>query len=251
MVRGLRGRFHTVCLALTLTIVAAGIQPLGAAMAAETLGAPVLVSPAESCVARLADVRVTAGSSTTSMTVLLNGSLLGSMECSSGETLSFGRVTVPAGRSTLTVVVSDSDGTTRTFDHPLRRIEHSWSTCIIIDKSDFRLYWIRNDVLVRSYAVAHGKVGASTPAALWIVGSKERSSPRSVYGPRKLRLYRRVYAGRHRGYRYKRTRFLIHGTNQPRSIGTRASHGCIRLLNVNILDLWPQVPAGTIVQTRQ
>ncbi|MDO8915380.1 MAG: L,D-transpeptidase [Coriobacteriia bacterium] len=242
---------RVIHLALVITILGAGALLPSTADAAEAVGPPTLVSPAESFVAHRADVRVTPGSSTTSMTVLLNGAPVGSLACTTGVTLSFGRVAVPAGRSTLTVVSSDPLGGTRTFDYALRRVEYSWPTCIIIDKSDFRLYWIRDDVLVKSYAIAHGKRRTPTPAALWIVGRKERTPPRSVYGPRKLRLFRRVYAGRRRGYRYKYTRYAVHGTNQPWVIGTLASHGCIRLTNASILDLWPRVPAGTIVQTRQ
>lgn len=251
MARGSTLHGRVVCLVLAVALLGVGVPCPAAAEVLDSPGAPVLVSPSEPFVARSVDLRVLTGSSTTSMTVLLNGSPVGSVACSAGVTLSFGRVAVPPGRSSLTIMVADSAGSTRTFSYAVRRVEHSWPTCIIVDKSDYRLYWIRDDVLVKSYPIAHGKVGASTPAALWIVGRKERSAARSVYGPRKLRLYRRYYAGRRRGYRYKRTRFLIHGTNQPWVIGTRASHGCIRLHNAGILDLWPQVRVGTVVQTRQ
>jgi len=46
------------------------------------------------------------------------------------------------------------------------------------------------------------------------------------------------------------TRFLIHGTNQPWVIGTRASGGCIRMYNADVLTLYPEVPLGTMVVTR-
>ena len=39
----------------------------------------------------------------------------------------------------------------------------------------------------------------------------------------------------------------IHGTNNTGSIGTAASHGCIRLANSNIVKLYPLVPIGTPV----
>ena len=242
---------RAVCLMIAITIGGTGLPSSASAGVGDPPGAPVLVSPAETFVARWADVRVTAGSSTTSMTVLFNGSPVGSTACTTGATLSFGRVAVPPGTSSLTVIASDAEGQTRTVAYPVRRVEYSWATCMIVDKSDYRLYWIRNDVLVKSYAIAHGKRRTPTPAALWIVGRKERTPPRGVYGPRKLRLFRRVYAGRRRGYRYRYTNYGIHGTDQPWVIGTMASHGCIRLTNANILDLWPQVPVGTIVQTRQ
>jgi lipoprotein-anchoring transpeptidase ErfK/SrfK len=39
----------------------------------------------------------------------------------------------------------------------------------------------------------------------------------------------------------------IHGTPFPESIGTRATEGCIRLRNEDILDLKPRVKVGTVV----
>jgi lipoprotein-anchoring transpeptidase ErfK/SrfK len=39
----------------------------------------------------------------------------------------------------------------------------------------------------------------------------------------------------------------IHGTNRPESIGTQASHGCVRLRPADILQLYRVVPKGTPV----
>ena len=39
----------------------------------------------------------------------------------------------------------------------------------------------------------------------------------------------------------------IHGTGAPGSIGTRASHGCIRMTVPDVIDLYPRVPVGTPV----
>ena len=39
----------------------------------------------------------------------------------------------------------------------------------------------------------------------------------------------------------------IHGTPFPESIGTRATEGCIRLRNEDILDLKQRVKVGTVV----
>jgi len=38
--------------------------------------------------------------------------------------------------------------------------------------------------------------------------------------------------------------FGIHGTNRPDSIGKNASHGCIRLRNQDIEDLFARVQVG-------
>jgi L,D-transpeptidase ErfK/SrfK len=42
-------------------------------------------------------------------------------------------------------------------------------------------------------------------------------------------------------------RVMIHGTNDPKSIGRRVSHGCIRLPNDMLSFLWKEVAVGTEV----
>jgi lipoprotein-anchoring transpeptidase ErfK/SrfK len=45
----------------------------------------------------------------------------------------------------------------------------------------------------------------------------------------------------------KDTGYRIHGTSKLGSIGTAASHGCIRVANKNIVKLYKKVPTGTPV----
>lgn len=46
-----------------------------------------------------------------------------------------------------------------------------------------------------------------------------------------------------------RERYIyIHGTNQEDRIGTKASHGCVRMRNADIVDLFDRVPVGTVVE---
>jgi lipoprotein-anchoring transpeptidase ErfK/SrfK len=40
----------------------------------------------------------------------------------------------------------------------------------------------------------------------------------------------------------------IHGTNQESLIGTPASHGCVRMRNADVIDLYARVRPGTRVQ---
>ncbi|MBS3956360.1 MAG: L,D-transpeptidase [Clostridiales bacterium] len=120
-----------------------------------------------------------------------------------------------------------------------------WPTCIVIDKSDFRLYWIVGGNLVKSYPVAIGKPSTQTPVAVWRIDSKYYTDPNGIYGPRKLRMYRRTANG------FTYTAYNIHGTNNPASIGTMASNGCVRMYNRDVLELFPQVPLGTMVLTRE
>lgn len=206
---------------------------------------PELVRPTGDYVAGAADVFARAGAWTTSLTVLVNWSPIGTMPCLPGQTVFFGILGSPPGYHVYAVIAENPCGERVATVRHFTRIEYPASTSIVVDKSDFRLYWIANDRLIRTYRVAIGKSGTPTPSALWIVGLKEYMPPAGVYGPRRLKLARLVRGG------YRMTGYGIHGTNEPWVIGTMASHGCIRLTNDMILDLWPQVPLGTVVQTRQ
>lgn len=64
--------------------------------------------------------------------------------------------------------------------------------------------------------------------------------PDNPLGARALYLYRN---GRDTLYR-------LHGTAEPWSIGRAVSSGCIRLLNVEVIDLYRRVPVGTRVVVR-
>jgi L,D-transpeptidase YbiS len=40
----------------------------------------------------------------------------------------------------------------------------------------------------------------------------------------------------------------IHGTNAESRLGTPASHGCVRMSNLDVIDLYDRVPPGTPVR---
>jgi lipoprotein-anchoring transpeptidase ErfK/SrfK len=44
-----------------------------------------------------------------------------------------------------------------------------------------------------------------------------------------------------------RGNYAIHGTNNPSSVGGFVSHGCIRMYNSDVLDLYRRAPVGTQV----
>ena len=44
-----------------------------------------------------------------------------------------------------------------------------------------------------------------------------------------------------------RGNYAIHGTNEPGSVGRFVSHGCIRMYNDDVLDLYRRAPLGTEV----
>ena len=43
------------------------------------------------------------------------------------------------------------------------------------------------------------------------------------------------------------TLYRIHGSNEPETIGTAVSSGCIRMLNEDVVDLYDRVKVGTRV----
>ena len=45
----------------------------------------------------------------------------------------------------------------------------------------------------------------------------------------------------------KDTLYRIHGTNEPESIGHAVSSGCIRMRNIDVIDLYERVPLGARV----
>jgi lipoprotein-anchoring transpeptidase ErfK/SrfK len=45
----------------------------------------------------------------------------------------------------------------------------------------------------------------------------------------------------------KDTLYRIHGTNEPETIGRQASSGCIRMRNIDVIDLYNRVPVETKV----
>lgn len=121
---------------------------------------------------------------------------------------------------------------------------YPWNRYIVVDKSDLRLYYVVDGALVASYPCATGKPSTPTPSAIWRIGAKYYTDPGSVYGPRKMRLFRQ------QGSSYVYTAYGIHGTNNDASIGTYASHGCIRMHNYDVIPFFDMVPLGTMVVTR-
>lgn len=206
-------------------------------------GKPVLVKPAGGYAAEVTMVTVRPGSDTTLVDLYLNGAGVRSIAVVPGRDYPIAKVRLPQGTSTLEFVVRNPVSRAE-HTYQVKRLDYPWPTCIIIDQSDFRLYWIRDGQLVKAYPIAHGKASTPTPNRNWRILAKYMTDPGSVYGPRKMRLFKQTSSG------YVYTAYGIHGTNQPWVIGTRASRGCIRMYNKDVLELYPQVPLGTMVQTR-
>lgn len=204
-----------------------------------------LISPAPNGYhSRYVTGTIKAGFHTTTIDLYINGRFIRTIAVQEDSLQQIGTLALGAGVNTFELVAKNPMAETRTTCQ-VTRLDFPWPTCIVIDKSDFKLYWVRNGVLVKAYPIAIGKAHTATPVGIWRIGNKYHTSPTSVYGPRKMRLYRQTSSG------FVHTAYNIHGTNQEWVIGTMASHGCIRMYNRDVLELFPQVPLGTMVQTRQ
>jgi lipoprotein-anchoring transpeptidase ErfK/SrfK len=106
---------------------------------------------------------------------------------------------------------------------------------LLVDLSDRRLSVIENGKVVRTYGVAVGTRKHPTPTGRFWTGRIDWN-PRWVPPPREwARKYRPRAAGDPRNpmqgvkIYFREPWYFIHGTNAPGSIGTAASHGCLRM----------------------
>ena len=161
---------------------------------------------------------------------------------------------------------------------------HSQNNEIIVDISEQRLYLYNNDNLVQSFPVSTSKYGEGqiensfkTPLGLHEIKEKigDKAPINTIFTARentKKRaeilinsndteddfvtsrilwldglengINRGVGVDSYSGYIY------IHGTHEEGLIGQKASHGCIRMFNNDVIELFDMVSEGTKVQIR-
>lgn len=105
---------------------------------------------------------------------------------------------------------------------------------ITVDLEQKELTLKQGERFIKVYPVAVGKPSTPTPTGTWKIIQKT-VNPGGPFGARWMRLS--IPWG---GYG-------IHGTDEPESIGTAASHGCIRMYNEDVIELYDIVPLGTVV----
>ena len=117
---------------------------------------------------------------------------------------------------------------------------------ILVSIPDRKLALIENGEVLRTYPVAVGAPHSPSPEGTFQIaqrvvnptwyhpGKVVPAGPRNPLGPRWIGL-------NHKGYG-------IHGTNSPRSIGRPASHGCIRMRNDDVRQLFDLVAVGDTVE---
>ena len=132
---------------------------------------------------------------------------------------------------------------------------------LVVDTDNRYLYLVLPDRRAIRYGIGVGRegfewngiaeIGRKTPwpywfppkamvardrfAAKWAKGMP--GGPKNPLGARALYLYANGAD----------TLYRIHGTNQPDSIGQAVSSGCVRMLNIDVIDLYGRVNEGTKV----
>jgi lipoprotein-anchoring transpeptidase ErfK/SrfK len=129
-----------------------------------------------------------------------------------------------------------------------------YPTVIIVNRGAFQLSLYKRLKLVKTYGIAVGQIGLETPAGLYSIQNKAVNPAWSVpnsdwagslagtvvpggtaENPLKAR-WMGIYDGAG-----------IHGTDATGSIGTAASHGCIRMLIPDVIELYDEVEVGAPV----
>ena len=125
---------------------------------------------------------------------------------------------------------------------------------LVVDRPNFTLTLYKNLEKVKTYSVAIGAVGLDTPAGLYHIQNKAvdpawtmpysdwvapadrgKVVPPGPANPLKAR-WMGIFDGAG-----------IHGTDATSSIGSAASHGCIRMLIPDVIELYDQVDVGAPV----
>ncbi len=126
---------------------------------------------------------------------------------------------------------------------------------IVVKTNERRLYYVVGDGRALRYPVGVGRAGMAWAGTTFIDGKYIKpgwSAPESI-----RRDYARLPAVVPGGspsnpmgaaaMTLAGGEYAIHGTNNPGSVGHFVSHGCIRMYNSDIMDLYNRVSFGTRV----
>ncbi len=133
-----------------------------------------------------------------------------------------------------------------------KQLADEYPVYLTVDRSSYQLKLFRDLELAETYTVAIGAVGFDTPAGLYSIQNKAvdpvwnvpdsdwagdlagTTVPGGVpENPLKER-WLGIYDGAG-----------IHGTDDIGSLGSAASHGCVRMAIPDVIELYDQVPIGT------
>jgi len=117
---------------------------------------------------------------------------------------------------------------------------------VVVSIPDRKLALIENDQVVSVYSVAVGAPVSPSPVGTFTVVTRVTDPtyyrPGKVIGPGAANPIGTRWIG------LSVKGFGIHGTDEPQSIGFAKSHGCIRLRNGDVEELFDRLRAGDIVE---
>jgi lipoprotein-anchoring transpeptidase ErfK/SrfK len=172
------------------------------------------------------------------------------------------KLDVDAARKAIDAALDDP-AAPRVLHQPLTRVRAKvnaddlarvYNTVITVDRAHFKLRLYKALKFRKSYGVAVGQPAYPTPTGRFAISSKQVNPVWSVPNS--------PWAGELQGTTVEggsaanplKARWMgiangvgIHGTGEDYSIGTRASHGCIRMHVADVIDLFKRVPVGTPV----
>ena len=137
---------------------------------------------------------------------------------------------------------------------------------IVVNIGERRLYFVEPGGMAMRYTVGVGREEALNFRGNAVIGRKSEWPHWTPTADmiRRMPIYAHYRAGLPGGignplgaralYLYRGnqdTDFRLHGTNEPETIGTKVSSGCIRLFNHDIIDLYNRAPVGTQVVVLQ
>jgi lipoprotein-anchoring transpeptidase ErfK/SrfK len=130
-------------------------------------------------------------------------------------------------------------------------------TVVTIHRNGFRLRLFKNLEPVASYKVAVGMSGHATPTGRYTVANKAVDPAWSAPDKPWAGAYRNEVVEGGSAENPLKARWLgivdgvgIHGTDATWTLGTRASHGCIRMAVPDVKALYTRVPAGALVMIK-
>jgi hypothetical protein len=103
----------------------------------------------------------------------------------------------------------------------------------LIEIDEKKLYLFEDNQLIKKYPIASGMRNMPSPIGTWRI--KEKGE------------WGKAFGGHWMGLDVPWGIYGIHGTRREDSIGRAASHGCIRMFNKDISELYHIVPLDTLV----
>ena len=104
---------------------------------------------------------------------------------------------------------------------------------ILVDVEESKLYLFQDGELNKTYKCSGGKWSTPSPIGTWKIVSKAK--------------WGEGFGGSWMGLNVPWGQFGIHGTLDSNSLGWPSSHGCIRMENSEVAELYKIIPIGTKV----